>query len=140
MAMIKCPECENMVSDKAANCIHCGTPLQVKKTVKIKIPYYRTGALGNKASEAELFCDGKSLWIGYSGGVASFEIETKNANVRILIKKAYTGGLSFKDFTIEGSIMQGKNYEVKMTQNSFLGNPAKAKWMISEVDIIDSGN
>lgn len=27
MALIKCPECGNMVSDKAENCIHCGCPL-----------------------------------------------------------------------------------------------------------------
>lgn len=27
MALIKCPECGNMVSDKAINCINCGAPL-----------------------------------------------------------------------------------------------------------------
>lgn len=28
MALIKCPECGKEVSDKAANCIHCGYPIQ----------------------------------------------------------------------------------------------------------------
>ena len=28
MALIKCPECEKEVSDKAPVCIHCGFPLK----------------------------------------------------------------------------------------------------------------
>mgnify|MGYP002715360089 CR=1 FL=1 len=28
MALIKCPECENMVSDKSEKCIHCGYPME----------------------------------------------------------------------------------------------------------------
>jgi len=27
MALIKCPECGNNVSDKAKNCPHCGNPI-----------------------------------------------------------------------------------------------------------------
>lgn len=27
MSMIKCPECNNMISDKSKQCIHCGFPL-----------------------------------------------------------------------------------------------------------------
>ena len=28
---LKCPECENMVSDQAKTCIHCGTPINTKE-------------------------------------------------------------------------------------------------------------
>ncbi|MDR0515986.1 MAG: zinc ribbon domain-containing protein, partial [Fibromonadaceae bacterium] len=28
MALIKCPECEKQISDKAENCPHCGCPKQ----------------------------------------------------------------------------------------------------------------
>ena len=28
MALIKCPECQNSISDKAANCPHCGLPAE----------------------------------------------------------------------------------------------------------------
>ena len=28
MSLIKCPECNNMISDKSKQCIHCGFPLQ----------------------------------------------------------------------------------------------------------------
>ena len=39
MALIKCPECGQMVSDKAKTCIHCGSPLgEPDYTVRIKTP------------------------------------------------------------------------------------------------------
>ena len=142
MAMIKCPECGNMVSDKAPTCIHCGTPLQINKSVKIKIPRFVTGMMSQKASEAELNCNGKSLWKGFSGQVASIEIEEPNANVNILIKQAYTGHPFpfFRDFTIKGFVMQGKKYEVKNARASLaFGDPTKSDWVLSEVDVIDSG-
>lgn len=34
MALMKCPECELQVSDKALSCPHCGYPLQAPKSVK----------------------------------------------------------------------------------------------------------
>lgn len=142
MAMIKCPECGNMVSDKATACIYCGAPLQVNNSVKIKIPRFGTGMMNQKACEAELSCNDKILWKGFSGQVASIEIETPNANVNILIKQAYTGHPFpfFKDFTIKGSVMQGKKYEVKNARMSLaFGDPTKSDWVLSEVDVIDSG-
>lgn len=30
MALIKCPDCENMVSERAKVCIHCGAPLNIQ--------------------------------------------------------------------------------------------------------------
>ena len=33
MALIKCPECGNEVSDKAETCIHCGCPIETNQTV-----------------------------------------------------------------------------------------------------------
>ena len=33
MALIKCPECENQVSDKAGSCPHCGCPIADKPTI-----------------------------------------------------------------------------------------------------------
>lgn len=39
MAMIKCSECGQMVSDRAKTCIHCGNPLgKPDYTLKIKTP------------------------------------------------------------------------------------------------------
>ena len=142
MAMIKCPECGKKISDKAPACIHCGTPLQVNKLVKIKIPRFGTGMMNEKTSEAELHSADKILWKGISGQVASVEIETENANVEILIKQAYTGHpFPFsRDFTIIGTVEQGKKYEVKKARTSLaFGDPTKSDWILSEVDVIDSG-
>ena len=36
MAMIKCPECGNQVSDKAKACIHCGCPISIETRKKVK--------------------------------------------------------------------------------------------------------
>ena len=39
MAMINCPECGNLVSDKAKSCIHCGFVLQKQRNIlQIKTP------------------------------------------------------------------------------------------------------
>jgi hypothetical protein len=39
MAMINCPECGNLVSDKAKACIHCGCTLEKEKNIlRIKTP------------------------------------------------------------------------------------------------------
>lgn len=48
MALIKCPECGEQISEKATTCIHCGYPLQgnsVKPTVpeKYKVILVSTG-------------------------------------------------------------------------------------------------
>lgn len=32
MALIKCPECQNLISDKAAICPHCGLPAEYFNT------------------------------------------------------------------------------------------------------------
>ena len=142
MAMITCPECGNMISDKAPHCIHCGAPIQVDKSVKIKIPRFVTGMMSQKASEAVLFCNNNVLWKGFSGQVATMELETKQSNIRILIKDAYTGHPFpfFRDFEIKGVVLQGKKYEVKNARSSLaFGDPTKSDWVLSEVDVIDSG-
>ena len=34
--LVKCPECELQVSDKALTCPHCGMPLKSQKTIRKK--------------------------------------------------------------------------------------------------------
>ena len=36
MALIKCPECGNMVSNQAKNCIHCGYPINENNASQLK--------------------------------------------------------------------------------------------------------
>lgn len=37
MAMIKCPECEKEISDKAKECIHCGCPIRQNEPQKVEV-------------------------------------------------------------------------------------------------------
>ena len=142
MAMIKCPECGNMVSDKAQSCIHCGLPLNVSKTVKIKILWFATGMMNQKACEAQVIVNNKTLWKGFSGQVSSFDVDSSATRICIKILQAYTGHIPFyKDFIISGEVDPGKKYEIKNARASLVfGDPTKSDWVISEVDVIDSGN
>ena len=40
MALIKCPECNNMISDKSEHCIHCGYPLNNVKQLEEEKPSF----------------------------------------------------------------------------------------------------
>ena len=31
MALITCPDCKNLISDSAENCIHCGRPMRLSR-------------------------------------------------------------------------------------------------------------
>lgn len=140
MALIKCPECERDVSDKANNCIHCGAPLKTDKKVKVKIPRFSTGMFNQNACEIEVHISRNIVWKGYSGSVAVFEIE-QECEVSFLIKEAYTGHPFpfFKDFTINGILQPGKKYEIKNAVASVMfGDPTQSKFVFSEVDVIDS--
>ncbi|MCM1024654.1 MAG: zinc ribbon domain-containing protein [Prevotella sp.] len=80
MALIKCPECGNNVSDSASNCPLCGYPVKKKtdKTIKIKIEAYPLGS-----SYGVTIIDGttkKQLRYINSGEVGSFE---SNSAIRI---------------------------------------------------------
>lgn len=45
MALIRCPECDREVSDKAANCIGCGSPLGASRA--------EFGSIGKRVSTIE---------------------------------------------------------------------------------------
>ena len=42
MALIKCPECGNDISDKATSCIHCGCPIQTSSVQDVCVVNGRT--------------------------------------------------------------------------------------------------
>ena len=142
MAIITCPECGQQVSDKAKNCVHCGAPLIVDKTIKVKIPRFCTGMLNQKANKVDVLIDGNVVWSGYSGSVAVFEAE-KECEVTFFLKKAYTGHPFpfFRDFSINGTLQPSKKYELKRADVSLaFGDPTKSTYTFAEVDVIDSGN
>jgi hypothetical protein len=57
MALIKCPECGQMVSDQADVCIHCGAPIK-KDVVLAKVVFKEESGMGEDCP-AEITVDGK---------------------------------------------------------------------------------
>lgn len=56
MALIKCPECGKEIFDKAANCPHCGFPIDSKKLIKgEKVSPYKTTAKNVNKRFAKFF-------------------------------------------------------------------------------------
>ena len=56
MALIKCPECGQMVSDKAKACIHCGAPLIAEEAGPLRISFPAVSSLFAKGI---VHCNGK---------------------------------------------------------------------------------
>ena len=113
--------------------------LQKNKIAKITIPKFVTGMLNQKLSVAELYSYKKLLWKGYSGQVAIIELDTPIADIEIVIKKAYTGHPFpfFRDFSIIGTVEQGKKYEIKDIKERtqiYFADPTKINWIISKID------
>ena len=48
MALIKCPECEKEISDKAAACIHCGCPTNIATNIPAITGYYIVSTTGSE--------------------------------------------------------------------------------------------
>ena len=57
MAMIKCPECGQLVSDKAEACIHCGAPLREKPPEPVYVSFPQVSSLTGKGN---VYYNGKS--------------------------------------------------------------------------------
>ena len=90
MAIIKCLECGNDVSDKAQYCPNCGCPInavskmQESKTVSVSKPAAGTNVqirlsqvqiLGlSGKQEASILLNGTTIWKGNTGEVAEIEI------------------------------------------------------------------
>jgi len=126
MALIKCPECQKEVSDKAKDCIHCGYPLITNDSVvkfktarfpeaivKIKFTFYNE-LTNEKLSEA------------YQGEIVTLNID-KPTVIRVHIGKGY------KDAILNYKPHSNAKYEI-LAVSTFL----KSKLVINEVDAFNS--
>lgn len=132
MALIRCPECEREVSDRASACPNCGFPLAEIVTsgiVKIKLPrteQFADGWAGIFASkDASITENGKTIWSGKHGETASFAIDEP---IEITID---LGGFANP---IDGTVEPKKKYELVPDY----GFHMKAVFRLSEIDVIDS--
>lgn len=127
MALIKCPECGREVSDKAASCINCGCPLAgINPSGSVTVAVNGPGMVKMYIFDMET---GKELWCGNNGEVARFNVE-KETEISVI------GSMERRhpERGAKAIVRGGKRYEYKMLQ-SFWGG----KYVINEIDIIDSG-
>ena len=127
MALIKCPECGQEVSDRASQCPKCAFPIAEMKTdgiVRVKInPLY------GKQSVSIYDKAGNPLWDGKTGEIAEIKL-SKPTNV--LVK--YHFGM-YNGAKCEGTIdpSKGKKYVVQGVEGFF-----KMQCVLQRVDHIDS--
>ena len=130
MALIKCPECGNQVSDKAEVCIHCGCPLSevvVSGVVRIKMPNNIVeGWVGLFSSRrAAVIANGRTLWEGQHGENARFIID---APTKVTIE---LGGWAN---AVEGMVYPRRKYALVQD----MGVHMLATYRLTEVDVIDA--
>lgn len=96
MALIKCPECEKEISDKASACPNCGYPIESLSSegiVKIKVSVLKapTGFNGNQ--KVSIISNERVLWEGKSGEIAElpFSGET-NVTIKYHMSLMHYGG------------------------------------------------
>ena len=127
MALIQCPECGSKVSDKAASCIHCGCPLAgLNPGGSVSVAVNGPGMVKMYIFDMET---GKELWCGRTGEVARFDVK-KETEISVIGSMERNHPERGAKATVRG----GRKYEYKVIPG-FWGN----KYVINEIDIIDSG-
>lgn len=106
MALIKCPECGNSVSDKAAQCIHCGYPLN-ESTLNNK--QYCIILLETRQSKSEIV----QYLMNNFGMTLSDGVEIFNNLPYMIIKEAtFDESKEISDkITSLGGVVQVKEYD-----------------------------
>lgn len=131
MAMIKCPECGQNVSDKAATCPHCGYAVADSRPdgmVRIKMSVISQTVTSRQ--KVTLTAGGRVLWEGQTGQIAEVYFE-RATNVHI----KYHMGLTTWGAECDGVIdpAKGKRYAIQPMRGML-----KAGMCLQRVDVIDS--
>ena len=128
MSLIKCPECQKEISDKAEKCISCGYPIKVSDfIVKFKTPSLPK-AIVNVNFIFYNDTTNEILARAQQGEIVSLKIE-KTTIIRIHL------GRGFKDAILEYKPHQNAKYCILERNTIF-----KPKLLIQEIDFFDSDN
>ena len=131
MALIKCPECGQEVSDRAQFCPKCAFPLSELRTdgdVSIKMtPISQTI---NARQKVSVIVNGRTIWEGQTGQIADIHFDGPTT---ITIK--YHTNLTAYGAECTGVIepQKGKKYAVQRVRGAF-----KAGMSLQRVDVIDA--
>ena len=135
MALIKCPECGQEVSDKSAMCPRCGFPIASASPsgkVRIKVSSVKRGPMfGGKQRVTILLKNGNTpLWEGQVDEIAEIHFDGPTAvTVKYHLSAHYYGGEC--EGIIDPSV--SKKYNVSVRQGMFKVIPT-----LQAVDMIDS--
>ncbi|MBQ7399299.1 MAG: hypothetical protein IJW06_02400 [Clostridia bacterium] len=127
MAMIKCPECEKMVSNMASSCPNCGYPIAKSASdgvVQVKLGMFQS------TQGASIVSGGKTLWSGRTGQVAELKLE-RATNVQI----KYQMGMFDAPGSCEGVIDPKKSKKWQVVSRPGL---ITMKLTLQPVDIFDA--
>lgn len=128
MSLIRCPECQKEVSDKAENCVHCGYPMKAPDfIVKFKTPTSPNTIVRLKYT----FYDDSTKQVlakAQQGEIVSLKIE-KPTIIRVHL------GRGFKDAILKYEPHQSAKYCILQRNTIF-----NARILIQEVDFFDSDN
>ena len=133
MAMIKCPECGNQVSDRAKVCIHCGCPIEElapNGIVKIKASVLKSPSGLNGSQKVSIFAGCETLWEGESGEVAELHFDgLTNITVKYHMSLMHYGG------ECSGTIdpAKSKKYNISARQGFM-----STKLVLQQVDVFDA--
>lgn len=81
MALIKCPECGNSVSDMTERCVHCGFPIHLKKNRTIKKK--KCSYCGGYSAIYEAECPSCGARFEESATEAKIDMDTMNATMQV---------------------------------------------------------
>lgn len=101
MALMKCPECELQVSDKAISCPHCGYPIQERpKTSKTSKTSKKINAVVFRMALSVLLKSKKRI-IGMKTDAGKQRIVPIHSKIQDLVKKNYDFAISIgSDFLL----------------------------------------
>lgn len=133
MALIKCPECGNTISDQAKTCIHCGCPIEDIANfgiVRIKVSVLKVPTGFNGTQKVSILVDDDVVWQGLSGEVAELKFLTPtNITVKYHLSLMHYGG------SCSGVIdpSKSKKYNVSARQGIM-----STKLVLQAVDVFDA--
>lgn len=131
MAMIHCPACEKLLSDKVGICPACGDPVQQRSpagTIKIKLS--ALGAVYQKVTiyKEEVLPPNTRIWEGFTGETAEIMLREPTI-IRIVYRRRilpHRRG-TFCDFVIYPE--NGKQYQVVPLRGFWPPGSSCRQWM-----------
>ena len=105
MALIKCPECNRQVSNRAESCPNCGCPISSSKIPTNDDQGYAQIRVVCKTTTISV--DGQST---HHGGIVKVKVKGR----KYISCKAWGGAVGMMGSTYKGTVLEGHKYDLDM--------------------------